>query len=100
MLRLALVATLATGCMNLAFNSVVNKPQPGAHDSPLSVVMIGGTGDLLISTGAAAAHATTQDISSYDAFTDTFKDVFLFYALPIFAVDLVIVIIRIKNYKG
>jgi hypothetical protein len=98
MLRLALVATLATGCMNLTFNQMVKNPGP--HDSPLAVVMVGGTGDLLLATAGAGIHSATQDTSTFDAWQEGFKDVFLYYALPIFAVDLVVAFIRIKNYKG
>ncbi len=62
MLRLALVATLATGCMNLTFNKMVK--HPGQHDSPFAVVMIGGTGDLLLATAGAGIHSATQDTST------------------------------------
>ena len=96
MLRLALVVTLATGCMNSTFNTAVK--HRGPHDSPMAIMMVGGVGDLLAATGAAAVHSATQDTATFDRWQEGFKDVFLYYLAPIVVVDLVVVLIRINNY--
>lgn len=82
--------------MNLTFNKMVKNPGP--HDSPLAVVLVGGTGDLLLATGAGLTHAGVQD-SPNESFGDEFKGAILYYLIPLMAVDLVVVIARIANYK-
>jgi hypothetical protein len=95
MLRSALVLTLATGCMNVTLNEMVKKPS--THDSPATVIALGGFGDILIGSAGAGAHAMTQDTSSFSAWQEEFKDVALFYIVPIVAVDLVVALIRLGN---
>ena len=83
--------------MNLSFNQAVK--HPGPHDSPLSIMMLGGAGDVLLAASGAATHSATQDTATFDRWQEGFKDVFLYYFAPIVVVDLVVVLIRINNYK-
>lgn len=96
MLRTVIASALLTGCMNLTFNQMVEKP--GTHDTPLTVVLVGGFGDLALATGAAAGHAAIADAPN-ESFGDEFAGVILYYALPVLAVDLVVALVRISNYK-
>ncbi len=83
--------------MNWTFNTTVKNPGP--HDSPMTIMMLGGFGDILVATGAAATHSATQDTATFDRWQEGFKDVFLYYLAPIVAVDLLVVLIRINNLK-
>ncbi len=88
---LVLAALALTGCMNITLSQAIE--DPGPHDSPITIIGVGGLGDAAIAMGAAATHASASE-------TLAFEDVIVYYALPLFALDLLVTIIRIDKYKN
>jgi len=85
-----LVAATLAGCMNLTFSQMIQ--DPGPHDSTITVIALGGLGDLALAATGAGAHASSDDARS-------FPELLPFYALPLLAVDLLVAVIRIDKYK-
>ena len=85
------VAVTLAGCMNLTFSQMVD--DPGPHDSPLTVVALGGVGDLALAAAGAGLHAASDEDLA-------FEETIIFYALPLLAIDLFVAIVRIDNYRN
>jgi hypothetical protein len=92
MRRLAALAAAASlaGCMNVALSQAIE--DPGPHDSPMSVMFLGALGDGAVAAAGAGLHAASSE-------EQAFEDVILYYAAPLLAVDLVVTLIRLKNYR-
>ncbi|HUQ02174.1 MAG TPA: hypothetical protein VM261_06730 [Kofleriaceae bacterium] len=90
-LWVAFAALALAGCMNITLSQAIE--DPGPHDSPITIIGVGALGDSAIAAAAAATHASSSD-------TLAFEDVIVYYALPLFALDLLVTIIRIDKYKN
>jgi type IV pilus biogenesis protein CpaD/CtpE len=88
---LAALALALSGCMNITLSQAID--DPGPHDSPITIIGVGALGDAAVAAGAAATHASASD-------TLAFEDVIVYYALPLFALDLLVTIIRIDKYRN
>lgn len=84
------VAASLTGCMNLTLSQAID--DPGPHDSPLTVLTLGTLGDAAVAATAAGTHASSSD-------TLAFEDVIVYYAAPLLVADLIVTLIRLKNYR-